>query len=155
MKIIYVSVDCGVNGGIAHQIDNGVAGAVKMPRETKPLKDHIDSLSKMALRKIAVVEQVGAWVGDDPKKKMGIQKLRDNYTTIKIRLIDAGFEVIDVSPRKWMGDLYLERRGESKKDRKNRLKMFAASMFPHLKVTLNTADALCLLVWMKNGSNEV
>ena len=155
---IYAAVDPGVNGGISHQYKEHPAFAVKMPKASTPLegkekddqnqREYIEGLTSVSPRRIVAIEEVGAFTSDKPAIRMAIQKMRDNYTTLKTLFEVNGWEVISVQPKVWMRDLRLLKKGESKTDRKRRFKKFAQSKYPHLKVTLKTSDALCILYWL-------
>ena len=70
-------------------------------------------------------------------------------------LYALGVKTVKVTPQKWQkyySNTLGKSTGLSKNEWKNKLKGLAQQMFPHLKVTLNTADAILIANygWVNN-----
>ncbi len=67
-------------------------------------------------------------------------------------LLALKFRVILVRPQKWIKSLGLGTRGDMTKTQwKNKIKNFVEKLYPNLKVTLATSDALAILEAAKRG----
>lgn len=154
MKTMIATVDPGVSGGVAYQLGNGGVEAVKMPRMSQNMMNFIKEIGSKSIRRIVYIEAVGHFRGDKPEMRFGIDKMIRNHTEIRSMFFALGWTVIDVRPQDWQNELRLYLKGDDKRNKKRRFKEFAQSQFPNIKVTLNTADALCLLVYAKMIDNE-
>ena len=93
----------------------------------------------------AVIENVG--FHRPGNSAVATAKFARHVGHIEAALYTLGIPTTTVTPSKWMaalGSLPAEKR-----DRKNAIKEKVARQFPHLKVTLGTADALGILVWAR------
>lgn len=92
-----------------------------------------------------VIEQVGGFAG---KGQPGSAMFRfgENFGLVIGAAIALGYRVERVTPQKWMKAHGLGTRGAlSKAEWKRKLKSKAQELYPNLKVTLETADALLIL----------
>lgn len=64
-------------------------------------------------------------------------------------LMAYGFRIETVTPQRWQKALAVGKSG-SKTEHKNKLKSIAQRLYPGVKVTLSTADALLLLDYAKS-----
>jgi hypothetical protein len=164
--MIIIGIDPGSNGGIAYK-GNCQYGAVKMPDTDTDIVDLLKSFQSYKVPVHVLCEKVGGFIGKrktiiniicphckgyvpyekeeaDPGSTMF--KFGDGNGFIRGVCITLGYSYDTVAPRSWqkIHNLYKE-RGMSKTQWKNILKDRAQKLFPDLKVTLSTADALLIL----------
>tara|TARA_R110000744_G_scaffold195512_1_gene314586 strand:+ start:36894 stop:37448 length:555 start_codon:yes stop_codon:yes gene_type:complete len=155
MSVAICGIDPGLGGGIAFWKNKETVSAVKMPQTNKELWDYFEFLKQTYGPYIVFLERVSAWKSDKDTggKSFGIDKMLNNYNSM-IALIEANnIPLVEVSPITWQKQLELHFPAEKKKldpskykqFRKNKYKRKAAELFPTIKPTLRTADALCVL----------
>ncbi|HEV7926093.1 MAG TPA: hypothetical protein VGR14_12095, partial [Verrucomicrobiae bacterium] len=95
---------------------------------------------------IAIVEEVGGYIGKAQPGSTAF-KFGRNFGFILGVLQTLGIRVELVRPQKWQKALSLGSATgcASKTEWKNKLKASAQRLYPHLKPTLATADALLIL----------
>jgi hypothetical protein len=139
----YLAIDPGAAGGIAWTDHDGIVRATKMPG-TMP--EQVDFLRARAVEQsgiIAVVEKTGGYMpGNSGPAAATFARHCGN---LDAALYALGISVRPVSPSVWMKKLGMPKL--TKPERKAWLKDFSARRYPHLTVTLATADALALLAW--------
>jgi hypothetical protein len=93
----------------------------------------------------AVIEKVGGYIGK-PQPGSAMFKFGMSYGGLRMALIAAGISFLEVTPQQWQKTLGVstKKKNETKGKFKNRLKALAQQIFPSVKVTLATADALLL-----------
>lgn len=140
MKTI-LGLDPGTNGGIAW-ITDGKACAEKMPETLLDLWELIGDIgdtvrsSTKHLDCKAYIEAVAS------SPQMGVKSaftFGQGYGRLEMALTAAGISFERVSPRKWQGALGCLSGGD-----KNVTKQKAQEMFPQLKITHATADAILI-----------
>lgn len=142
-ELIKVGVDCGMSGGIAWR-ESGEAFAVAMPKSRDALVSLIGDICHER-KVVAWVEDVPMFCGKNlPASRLG--KLFHNQGLVEGMLAALGATVYLVRPQDWQKQMGCgTSRGLTKTEWKNNLKAKAVKMFPELRVTLKTADALLLL----------
>lgn len=165
MSYLYLGLDPGASGGLAalYPQTEGTVVASKMPSTERGIWDWLRNCSSnLPIR--AAIEQVGGYFSSDYGRGgmgasmfhfgQGYGFLRGCLTVLKT---EGRLEWVDVTPGVWQRSLGITPRGksESKTDHKNRLKERAQHLFPELKVTLATADALLLAIWCRNHYTKV
>jgi len=145
MSKTVIGIDPGKMGGIA-TVKNGWPYAVAMPPDLPEMDAYFKTIRENNDDLIAFVEKVQIFDNDEdtPGKKYGIQKLLDQYSQLKSCLTFHNIPFVEVPPQTWQAALQLTRRGQEKTERKEAYKKFAGETFPAAKITLNTADALCI-----------
>lgn len=141
----YITIDPGASGGIAVMYSlNGSVSAYKYP----------DTVSEMAqiMKDIVtsghgdffcVIEKVHSMPGQGVKSCFSFGKNYGSYLGV---LCAYGIPFIEVTPQKWMKLIGgVPKGGDNKTKRKNYIKAYAQQLYPHLRVTLKTADALAML----------
>jgi uncharacterized protein YbjT (DUF2867 family) len=145
-----LAIDPGVSGGLAWVESDGVVRAERMPEGMTAVVDRLRELVTELPGLTAVIEKVGLWLpGDHPNSAT---KFARHCGHIEAALYALGIPFVDVAPSVWMRSL-----GVLPKDKAPRKKAIRESMarrFPHLRVTLDTADALGILTW-KRGKDGV
>ena len=134
---IIVSVDAGINGGIAVHKHGKLIHVEKMPKRKIKEKNAVDvhritqilTYLKGQGTVIAVVEHLSMWKGEDPARQFGIQKMlfnhRDVTTTIKLNEIP----LIEPHARTWQKHFNTPKKME-KQERKRWLKEVAKIYYP-------------------------
>lgn len=130
-----VGIDPGASGGIAHIHANGDYMAFSMPATEHDLWANIEILAERGVA-LAVVEVVAARPGAGVS---GMFKFGQNYGALRMAVVAAGIRLELVTPSVWQGKLNCRTKGD-----KNITKALAQRLFPRLKVTHATADALLL-----------
>ena len=148
MKTI-IAIDPGVSGGVAIS-HLGRMECQAMPVTQGDLLGLVREIKGLADAEgravVCVVEAVGGFVG---KAQPGSAMFRcgEHFGFIKGMVQALGIPLVLVRPQVWQKGLGLGTASAcaSKSDWKNKLKGEAQRRFPHLEVTLKTADALLML----------
>ena len=141
-----LAIDPGASGGLAWHDQDGVVQAEKMPPTMTDLVDRLIELKATGITK-AVIERTGTYVPGNSGP--GAVKFSRHCGHIEAALYALGFSTTQVAPSVWQ-----KRLGalpKNKLERKNAIKTKMAAKYPHLRVTLATADALAILATSENG----
>jgi hypothetical protein len=144
--VIVLGIDPGASGGLAivqggHGIYS-VSDAVKMPATDADLWRFVNDCADADL---CILEKVHAMPGQGVSSTF---KFGASWGTLRMAVIAAGIPLEEVTPRKWQPAIGVpSKKGETKTQHKNRLKARAQELFPGLKITHATADALLLAVY--------
>lgn len=156
-----IAIDPGKNGGIAVIDKNGLR-TFKMPQSIRLMVDLLEEEAKTHTKILGLVENVGIRPGDirpgkidkytgEPTttgKVFNIAKMLENAKECRNAMEIARIEFKLPYPRQWQAYLRLQGpKDEDKTVRKNRYKSFAQGVFPNVKITLATSDAVCLAVY--------
>ena len=145
-----IAIDPGVNGGIAVLLPGQTATAFHMPATDGELLQKL-KMAGQTTASTVYLEDIVLFV---PQRTPGGKQLPSSrmitygasWGTIKGMLFALGYRIVLVRPQKWQGALGLgNSRGMTKTAWKNKLKQRAEELFPNIKVTLATADALLIL----------
>jgi hypothetical protein len=138
-----LAIDPGVNGGLAWVDSDGIVRAEKMPDGPTAIVDKLRELRVDGVD-LFVVEKVG-------KHMPGNSGIATATFSRHCGLFDGvpyalGYSLLDDPlPNKWMK--WLGGVPKDKGDRKRYIKEHMQRRYPHLRVTLATADALGILTW--------
>ena len=146
-----IAIDPGASGGLAWVDGDGVVGAECMPDGMTAVVDRLRAMSCELTGCAAVVEKVGHWVpGDHPN---AATKFARHCGNVEAALYGLGIPFRDVAPGVWMRSL--GKLPSEKAARKRAIRELMARRYPHLAVTLKTADALGILTWeMERASGQ-
>ena len=123
--------------------EDGVIRAERMPDGMTAIVDRLRELGCELPDCSAVVEKVGQWVpGDHPN---AATKFARHCGNVEATLYALGVPFREVAPGVWMRSL--GKLPSEKAARKRAIRELMARRYPHLKVTLKTADALGILTW--------
>ena len=137
--MIIIGVDPGKQGGLAWFQET--MEAMKMPATETDLSDLLKHL-KWARGSHAYLEKVHAMPGQGVTSMFTFGQ---GYGFLRGCLIAHGIPFDDVTPQRWQKSFSLKRKKDEPPTAwKNRIKAKAQQLFPHLKVTLMTADALLI-----------
>lgn len=138
-----MAIDPGASGGIAYRSTAGTVFAMKMMDTPR---DIYDSLKFLAVDKYAhcFLENVG---GHRPGNSATASvKFSRHVGHLEMALLALEIPVTKVAPNKWMRTL-VPNLPKGKTERKNAIKSKVQERYPHLIVTLATADALGMLAY--------
>ena len=142
----YITIDPGVNGGIAWG-STALASCMGMPDSDTEIAEEIGLLYSMRPGVKCVIEDVPKFVGRALPGST-IFPLAFNCGLIRGIAVSLRMPVILVRPQDWQKHFRLGSKGDSTTtEHKNKLKAEAQRRYPHLKVTLKTADALLMLAY--------
>jgi hypothetical protein len=142
-------IDPGASGGLALLNHESIIDAFPMP---DGMTGQIDAIRHIAATNpgiMAVLEKVG--FHRPGNSAVSTAKFARHCGHLEAALYSAGVPFEEVAPGVWMKSLGA--LPADKTARKNAIKEQVARRFPHLAVTLKTADALGMLVWAMQRSN--
>jgi hypothetical protein len=149
MKKTLLAIDPGRSGGIAWMKDETVF-AVKMPVDAFDILDLFREIQKDSIDMVAALEKVGNHVHGNAASASA--KLSRNVGHLEMGLMALAISHRQVMPTKWMSKVVPGRpkgmEAKQVRDRKNYIKFEMQRRYPHLRVTLCTADALGILTWL-------
>jgi hypothetical protein len=142
---IHIGVDPGISGGIAILGIKGAAQAYKMPSTSRDLWELIQEIKMAADFESHQISATLESVSSSPQ--MGVVSaftFGNGFGHLEMALTAAGIPFERVRPQVWQKAL-----GCMTKGNKNITKAKAQEMFPNLKVTHATADALLIAEYGK------
>jgi hypothetical protein len=142
-------IDPGASGGLALLNREGNVEAFPM---RDGMTEQIDAIRHIAVTNpglTAIIEKVG--FHRPGNSAVSTAKFARHCGHLEAALYSVGVPFEDVAPGTWMKALGA--LPADKTARKNAIKEQVARRFPHLDVTLKTADALGMLVWAMQRSN--
>lgn len=152
MNKVILAVDPGASGGIVEVWPNGTVEAVAMPDDSD-LRDLVEELTLNAkangLSVVAYLEQVGGFIAGNAAPGSAMFNFGDGYGFIRGLLAAHRIPTHLVRPQTWQKGIPGVQGVKEKAVRKRALKEHAARLYPALKVTLSTADALCIAAYAR------
>ena len=161
---ILIAIDPGASGGIAIAYGAGAYGegarmdVIPMPETEGDVRDVLAEVREIADREgwavTAVMEEVGGYVGGGGQPGSAMFKFGRGFGFLLGVLAALKIRTELVRPQKWQGALSLgtSKAHATKVAWKNHLKGKAQKLFPQIKVTLATADALLLMEYARPKS---
>jgi hypothetical protein len=144
-SITVIGVDPGLSGGIACRHADQSVFAIATPATEGDLLELFHRLIDPG-KTIAFVEEVGGFIGkQQPGSAMFKFGRNFGFTLGVLQALNVRIEL--VRPRKWQQPLSLGTASgsASRTEWKNKLKGCAQRLYPALKPTLSTADAILIL----------
>lgn len=141
-----IGIDPGANGGIAVIFEDGRSWAWSMPEDSDLIGVFRDlSTCEESVRVTAYLELVGGYIG---KRQPGSAMFRFGESFGFLRGVLQALRIPTelVRPQEWQRGLPGV-KGSEGPARKRLLREHAARLFPGIKVTLSTADALLIARW--------
>ena len=132
-----LTIDPGINGGLAWEDVDGIVKAVKMPHGNEAIYGFLVYIKKLGINR-CILEKTGTYRPGN--SGIAAVKFARHCGFLEGCLIALGFEVKQVSPQKWMNRLGI--LPTDKTARKNKIKELMKFQYSHLKITLKTSDAL-------------
>lgn len=155
---LLVGIDPGKSGGIASMLYNrdtqhgDQVKAVNMPANISDFDQYIKFLiaQKKCSGHIVMIEKIQMFTGSAQKPAivMRMQKLLANYNKLVSCMEIAGIRYIEATPMEWQR-FYKTKVPHDRSERKRLFKSIAARRFKMIEPTLATADALCLLDYLR------
>jgi crossover junction endodeoxyribonuclease RuvC len=147
--MIFIGLDPGASGGIA-RLDNDLhptePDAFKMPDTERDLWTIFEDWEPRQFPAFAVIEAVHSM----PKQGVASSfKFGRSYGFLRGCLIASGVPFEEVTPQRWQNELGCLSKGD-----KNVTKRRAQQLFPSLKITHATADALLLAEYARRLYNR-
>lgn len=141
-----IAIDPGALGGIATIDRDGIERAESMPDGMTEIIDHLrNEAAMLGPDAIAVIENVGGYMPGNSGP--AACKFARHVGNIEAALYCLGIPTDRVTPQVWMKSLGT--LPKDKQERKRAIKERMARRYPHLGVTLSTADALGILTWAR------
>lgn len=157
LKVQMIAIDPGAAGGIASFRRDDSTWATKMPATDKDIFDVLCMRATLPdgsylWSPVAYLEDLVKFAGRNmPSSAMATYA--SNWGIVKGILIAQQYKIILVPPKKWQKALGLGKaKDSSRTEWKNKLKQMAQQLYPHIDVTLATADALLILEAAKRGT---
>lgn len=159
MDKIYIGIDPGSSSGgmciIGVPDDKDLITyyrTIEFKKETE--KDIFDTLHFHRMPKNnfvkAIIEKVHSMPGQGVSSSF---KFGQNYGFLKGILTALSIPYEEVTPQRWMKYYGMKKnKEESKTEWKRRLRQRAEQLFPNVKITANTADAILIANYCKNNT---
>lgn len=149
-----IAIDPGASGGIASLLmHGGSAGAIAMPETHSEIVASVKYVSECCNyaqgTPIVAIEEVPKFIRDLPSSSIFV--MAQNHGLILGACLALGLEVRRVRPQEWQKGLGC--RKDYGSGWKRHLRGRAQELFPTLKVTLATADALLILDYARRTFN--
>ena len=140
-----IAIDPGMSGGIAWLDKEGIVQAMKMPEGMTEIAVELGALKGAGITG-ALIENVGGYMPGN--SATAAVKFARHVGHLEAICYCYGLAVTKVAPNTWMTGIGTYPK--DKAQRKKAIKEDMARRYPHLKVTLATADALGILTyWLK------
>lgn len=148
---VFLGIDPGAHGGIAVLSDGCPPVCFGIPDNDYDLLVVLSTYANEPFEgtterpnSFAIIEKVGGYVGGDGAPGSAMFNFGVGYGKLLMALTAARIPFEEVPPQRWQKGLAIPKRdrGEGKTAWKNRLKTKAQQLFPSIKVTLATSDAL-------------
>lgn len=153
-KKIFLGLDPGVSGGMAALNERGTVVGLAQSEKMTPrdawewIESHAattDAAGTLLRESFAVVELVTGYVAGSKAVGSQMGKLCASAGRMVGFLIAADVPYLEVQATRWQREFGLRKsKGEGKTSWKNRIKSRAQQLFPSVKITLATADALLM-----------
>lgn len=153
MTTVYLGADPGLSGGLALVYsDLAQVSCMPMPATDADLWEALET-AKEGFVGHAFLEKVGGFIQGNAAPGSAMFRFGASYGALRMALTAAGYSWDEVTPQKWQKALGVTPRakGEVKGAHKNRLKALAQRLFPGVKVTLGTCDALLLAEYCRRS----
>ena len=141
-----IAIDPGKAGGIAVRYAGNKVLAFNMPETEGDIRDLFVRLYNPDSPTVAYVEKVGGYIGGPGAPGSAMFNFGRNFGFLLGTLAGLYIRTELITPQKWQKTLGLgTSKGMRPTEWKNKLKAEAQRLFPDIKVTLKTADALLIL----------
>lgn len=142
-----LAIDPGASGGVVELYPNGRVVAVAMP-DDGDLRDLIEAFAcsahSEAEQAVCYMELVGGFIAGNKLPGSAMFNFGSGYGYLRGLLAANRVELRLIRPQQWQAGIPGVFGVKEKPKRKRALKEHAARLFPTLKVTLKTSDALCI-----------
>ncbi len=148
---LFIGVDPGMNGGIAFirpEMETDYVRVERCPKTVHEMATLFEMGVNMAESRenvVVFIEHVWTFPGDG---RVGAFRFGYNYGLWKGITAANEIDLYNIPPKRWQGSLNVPDKTYGK-DRKKWLKEHAVSLFPNVKITFNTADAVLIANYAK------
>ena len=139
---IYIGIDPGKSGGVCF-LNGDEIRVCKCPDTIHDMVSEIEMANDIGVCS-AAVEKVWSFPGQGVKS---VWTFAENYAHWCAILATLKVRYVLVIPKKWQG--FYGSMPRDKRKRKNYLKQLAQQLYPHIKVTLATADAILIAHYLQ------
>lgn len=146
-RAVYIGIDPGKHGGlVALSYSGAVSACSPMPETERDVWNWFTEQAPRMSPRSAVIEKVGGYIQGNKLPGSAMFNFGWGYGGLRMALIGHGVPFEEITPRRWQRAMGVIPRGkaESKTAFKTRLKAKAQQLFPNVKVTHATADALLI-----------
>jgi hypothetical protein len=143
-----IAIDPGINGGIAWTDGDRIVQVMKMPDGMTAIADELCTLRLLGVP--CLIENVGGYMPGN--SATAAVKFARHVGHLEAICYCLGISVVKVAPNTWMTGIGTYPK--DKAERKRAIKEDMARRYPHLNVTLATADALGILTYGLKRVNE-
>lgn len=147
MKTNILAIDPGASGGLVQLYTNGAVIAQAMP-DDGDLRDIVEEWATLTRKEgtqtVCFLELVGGFIAGNAAPGSAMFNFGSGYGYIRGLLAANRIVTHLVRPQAWQVGIPGVKGQKEKAVRKRALKEHAARLFPLVKVTLSTADALCI-----------
>jgi len=147
---ITIAIDPGASGGFAVRYPDGKIELMAMPEHDVDRIDFIKTIKARSLLETApiqaVMEKVGGFVRGNPAPGSAMFNFGHGVGVLRGAILTLEIPLIEVHPQNWQKALAVGKH-TSKPQHKRALKAKATELYPSLKPTLSTCDALLILDW--------
>lgn len=156
--MIFMGIDPGENGGLVC-LDGDCVTFTTMPKTEREVWDWFRLRGdEFRGQIVATIEKVGGYIGT-PHPSSAMFNFGWSYGGLRMAMIGNNIIPEAVAPRTWMAGVGIphRKRDESKTQFKQRMKDVAERLYPRLKLTLATSDALLIATycqWKHEGRFE-
>ena len=147
--MINIGIDPGVGGGVA-VIENGYIEAFNCHDTVKDMADYINKHRWDCINMFCVIEKVHSMPKQGVVSTFTFGK---NYGQWLGILASNGVPYKEVTPQTWMK--FYGAMPKDKPKRKKYLKHLAQSLYPNIKITLKTADAVLIAHWCRQIAPDI
>jgi hypothetical protein len=142
-----LAIDPGASGGVVEYYPNGRIVAVAMP-DDGDLRDMIGDFASRSREEseqtVCYMELVGGFIAGNKLPGSAMFNFGNGYGYLRGLLSANRVELRLVRPQQWQAGIPGVFGVKEEPKRKRALKEHAARLFPSIKVTLKTSDALCI-----------
>lgn len=142
-----LAIDPGASGGIVEVYPSGNVTAIAMP-DDGDLRDMIRAFARNAEMEgdsaVCYLELVGGYIAGNKTPGSAMFNFGNGYGYLRGLLAANLIETRLIRPQAWQAGIPGLFGVKEKPRRKRALKEHAARLFPTIKVTLKTSDALCI-----------
>lgn len=139
MKTV-LGIDPGKSGALVLLNEEGdIQMNINMPETPLDILETMEAMSPS----VCYLEDVGHGMPGQSSKATATFARHNGH--LEMALLALKIPTIKVTPAKWQKSLGLSsKKGEEKKDHKNRIKAWAQLTYPSAKITLKNADAIAI-----------
>ena len=142
MNTTLIAIDPGAHGGIAWRFEGEPVDAIRMPSGMTDIHSKLQEIASVQRVTRVLIEKTGTYRKGNTGP--GAVKFARHCGHLEALVYGMCLSCRQIAPNQWMKS-FLGAVPKDKRERKLKIKEQAQLLYPHLAVTLLTADALGLL----------